>query len=295
MKKLYFSSFFIFFSLFCFVASPLFSNSKERVRGKNLPLAEESANTNENIKNKEKILSLYKALSKNETTPAIVEESNVENSIFQAISKNAINLKEVFSAAPFIYSLLFIMSFAAVVIWLYTLLTFRAKLFMTDKLIRQLQHFLSGKNYIEATTYCSNSNKLLAKIIQAGLSSRSYGPQFMIETMKSEGKRFTAHFWQRISLLNDIVLIAPMLGLLGTVLGMFYSFYDVNRSVESISALFDGLGVAVGTTVAGLIVAIIAMIFYSTLKYRLIRTLNLVENEALSLGNLIEKNEKERG
>ena len=64
----------------------------------------------------------------------------------------------------------------------------------------------------------------------------------MIEAMKSEGKRASVHFWQRIGLLNDIAIIAPMIGLLGTVLGMFYAFYDINRSIESISTLFDGLG-----------------------------------------------------
>ncbi len=78
-----------------------------------------------------------------------------------------------------------------------------------------------------------------------------------------------------------------MLGLLGTVIGMFYAFYDVNRSAESINALFDGLGIAVGTTVAGLVVAILCMLFSTTLKYRLIKTLSHVENEALHLSTLI--------
>jgi biopolymer transport protein ExbB len=83
-------------------------------------------------------------------------------------------------------------------------------------------------------------------------------------------------------------MVAPMLGLLGTVIGMFYAFYDVNRSIESINSLFDGLGIAVGTTVVGLIVAILAMIFATTLKYRLVKTLSHVENEALTLSALIQ-------
>ena len=57
-----------------------------------------------------------------------------------------------------------------------------------------------------------------------------------------------------------------MIGLLGTVLGMFYAFYDLNRSMESISALFDGLGVSVGTTVGGLIVAILALMYSTRLQ-----------------------------
>jgi len=123
--------------------------------------------------------------------------------------------------------------------------------------------------------------------MSSGLTSRKLGTQLMLDAMKSEGKRSSTPFWQRLSLLNDIVIIAPMLGLLGTVIGMFYAFYDVNRSVESINSLFDGLGIAVGTTVMGLIVAILSMVFYTTLKYRIIRILSLVENEAITLSTLI--------
>jgi biopolymer transport protein ExbB len=110
----------------------------------------------------------------------------------------------------------------------------------------------------------------------------------MLETMKTEGKRATITFWQRLSLLNDIALIAPMVGLLGTVLGMFYAFYDLNRSMESFSILFDGLGISVGTTVAGMIVAILALMLQSIAKYRLVRVLVRIENEAQSFATLID-------
>jgi biopolymer transport protein ExbB/TolQ len=69
---------------------------------------------------------------------------------------------------------------------------------------------------------------------------------------------------------------------------MFYAFYDINRSIESISTLFDGLGVSVGTTVAGLIVAILALMLHSFAKYRLVKVLATVENEAQSLATLID-------
>ncbi len=110
----------------------------------------------------------------------------------------------------------------------------------------------------------------------------------MVDAMKAEGKRATVSFWQRMSLLNDIAIIAPMLGLLGTVLGMFYAFYDLNRSTESVATLFDGLGISVGTTVAGLIVAIIALILQSIGKYRLVKVLARVENEAHSMASMID-------
>jgi biopolymer transport protein ExbB len=205
------------------------------------------------------------------------------------LAQQLIDIKKIFFSAPLIYGLLFFLSIAALTIWIYSLSTFRIKDFMPSSFTQELRSLLQSGQYENALHLCSQKPNLLSQIISTGLSQRKFGAQMMMEAMKSEGKRASTSFWQRLSLLNDIVIIAPMLGLLGTVIGMFYAFYDVNRSVESINALFDGLGIAVGTTVFGLIVAILSMMFYTTLKYRIVRTLSLVENEALSMSSLIDE------
>jgi len=202
-----------------------------------------------------------------------------------------VDLKKVFAAAPVIYAALSILSVASMAIWLYSLATVRPKDILPRQFIDELKDLLRTSQYEEAKTLCALRKNLLGSIVSVGLSSRQLGPQLMIDAMKSEGKRAATAFWQRLSLLNDIVVIAPMLGLLGTVIGMFYAFYDVNRSIESINALFDGLGIAVGTTVAGLIVAIVAMIFYTTLKFKIIKTLSQVENESLAFATIINNTE----
>ncbi|HAB98704.1 MAG TPA: hypothetical protein DCE71_02645 [Parachlamydiales bacterium] len=199
-----------------------------------------------------------------------------------------LDLKKVFASSPTIYTLLSLMSVASLVIWLYSLATFRTKEIMPKNFSDRVRAMLEAAQYEEAHSFCKSDANILAGIVAVGITTRKLGAQVMMDAMKSEGKRASTAFWQRLSLLNDIVIVAPMLGLLGTVIGMFYSFYDVNRSIESINALFDGLGIAVGTTVMGLIVAILAMIFYTTLKYRLVRTLSLVENEAVSISTLID-------
>jgi len=180
------------------------------------------------------------------------------------------------------------MSVASLALWVYSLITFRAKEILPADFLQNLRVHLHKKQYAQAEQLCKAHGKLLGTIVHAGLSTRQHGAQVMMDTMKSEAKRAATKFWQRLALLNDVVIIAPMLGLLGTVIGMFYAFYDVNRSIESINALFDGLGIAVGTTVMGLIVAILAMVFYTTLKYRVVKTLSEVEVEALALSTLME-------
>ena len=217
------------------------------------------------------------------------QEAVTKNAAVQLKSKNSfIDLKEVFSASPVIYSILFCMSVTALVILFYNSLNFRPKHLMNQKHIDHLKKHLYQEKYQEVLIHCEKNNNLLASMLSAGVEARKHGPQYMIDSMKDEGRRVTAEFWQKLSLLNDIAVIAPMLGLSGTVIGMFYAFYDINRSIDSIAALFDGLGIAVGTTVVGLIVSILAMIFHTTLKYRMTRSLHFVESEAASLANLIK-------
>ncbi len=199
-----------------------------------------------------------------------------------------INLRKVFSGAPIIYSILFLLSTTSVCVWLYSMLTIRSIEFLPPKLIKDLRTKLTSNQFDEALDLCVNQKHFFCKMLASGILARKHGLNVMLDSMKAEGKRSTVAFWQRINILNEIAIIAPMLGLLGTVLGMFYAFYDLNRSIESVSLLFDGLGISVGTTVAGLIVAILAMILYSIAKYRLVRILASVENEAQGFAALID-------
>ena len=199
-----------------------------------------------------------------------------------------INLKQVFASAPFIYGFLLLLSIASITIWLYCMLTISSSVFLPNSLLKDLKSKLMSNQFSEAMDLCTNESHFFCKILSSGILARKHGLNAMVETMKSEGKRSTIAFWQRLNLLNDIAIIAPMLGLLGTVTGMFYAFYDLNRSIESISMFFDGFGVSVGTTVAGLIVAILSMVLHSVAKFRLVKMLTLVENEMHTFASLID-------
>lgn len=227
-----------------------------------------------------------KEIALNEKSPLKQDSQAVASK--KASSTIIINLKEVFLASPIIYTVLIVMSFAALSLWLFTLLTFRPKEILSKNIIEDLQHRLMHADFDETFNYCTKKETLFPQVIASGLKCRHLGPQYMVDAMKSEGRRSTAFIWQRITLLDDIVMVSPLLGLLGTIVGMFYAFYDINRSVESLTALFDGLGVAIGTTVVGLLVAILAMSFSSILKYRTIKILNKVEIEAVALANIIQ-------
>jgi biopolymer transport protein ExbB len=220
-------------------------------------------------------------------TPLVQKEDETSLEADEEFFSTKIDFQRVFGGSPIIYTLLFLMSILALFIWLYSQIHLRILSKTPQGLLKTLRDKLNSNQYEEALALCQQHENLFCKMLFSGIYARASGWQVILENMKAEGKRGSVKFWQRISLLNDIAIIAPMLGLLGTVLGMFYAFYDINRSVESVSALFDGLGISVGTTVAGLIVAIIAMMLYSVSRYRLVRRLAFIESEAHSYAAMI--------
>ncbi|MDP1834458.1 MAG: MotA/TolQ/ExbB proton channel family protein [Chlamydiales bacterium] len=207
----------------------------------------------------------------------------------QAQQTGALDLTRVFAASPLIYSLLVVLSIASVSIWLYTFITLKLKDMMPDAFTHQVRQLLSERQFDSALALCHESRNFCSSIIASGISARRHGPQVMMDVVQAEGRRQGNSLWQRIALLNEVAVIAPMLGLLGTVMGIFMGFYDSGNSPDSLASIFDGFGIAVGTTVAGLIVAILAMIFYATLKYRVLNVLNTVENEAVAIINLVDQ------
>lgn len=202
-----------------------------------------------------------------------------------------IDLGQVFGGSPTIYSILCGLSIASLAIWAYLLLKLRTPELVPAVACQEVRERLLSKNYEEALLVCENNPSILFQMVATGIQARNHPLATRQDIMKAEGLRASSALWQKIGLLNDIAVIAPMLGLLGTVLGMFYAFYDLNRSMESISSLFDGLGISVGTTVGGLVVAILSMVFHSVIKYRLMRQLTCIENEAKALTILIDNPE----
>ncbi len=200
---------------------------------------------------------------------------------------STLDLTKVFQSAPIIYSVLMGLSISSFILWLYSIITLRHSDMIPTDFINQVREQIGDRQFEAALQTCQQDDNFCAPIIASGITHRSHGAKIIMDVIQTEGKRSGSTLWQRISLLQDIAAIAPMLGLLGTVLGMFYAFYNTERTQETIAGIFDGLGMAIGTTVAGLIVAILAMIFYTTLRFRVVRLLNKVENEALAIGSLI--------
>ncbi len=102
------------------------------------------------------------------------------------------------------------------------------------------------------------------------------------DMIESEGSRQSEDLQSQVQMLLDVAVIAPMLGLLGTVLGMLKAFGSVAHDVAAAKPviLAEGVSQAIVTTIFGLMVAIPAMAFYACFRRRAARLVSLLESAA---------------
>jgi biopolymer transport protein ExbB len=124
----------------------------------------------------------------------------------------------------------------------------------------------------------------LGKVLAAGLINRHLSRELVRESIEETG-RFVAHELERfINALGTISTIAPLLGLLGTVIGMIKVFTTITAvGVGDPATLAGGISEALITTAAGLTVAIPTVIFHRYLKRKIDELVMSMEQEAMKL------------
>lgn len=202
----------------------------------------------------------------------------------------SIHLNEIFLASPIIYSVLGVLSVIVLATWLHSMFYWSTKTFMPAALIEEVQKHLEKKKYASVIKVCKSHNVLSAPLLATMVQSRNSTVNDIHMIIERQSKLYGDKLSQRLTIIRDIATISPMFGLLGTMLGMFYAFYDMNSSIESINTLlFGGFGVAVGTSIAGFAVAILSTILHAILKYRLRSSIKNMEKKLFSIAISMKK------
>lgn len=155
----------------------------------------------------------------------------------------------------------------------------------------EVEDYVSRNQIPEAITLCKKTGSPLAKIILAGLENAGRKRERIKEIVSEVGQRETKELEQYMTILNTTISVAPMLGFLGTVLGMVDLFTNVAQAgeVTNIGIIADGIYKALYTTIAGLTVAIPATIFYRYLISRIDGLVLIMEEIALKVVDLIQE------
>lgn len=128
----------------------------------------------------------------------------------------------------------------------------------------------------------------LGRVLAAGLANMQHERSIMLEAIEDVG-RHEAHRLERyLNSLGTIAQISPLLGLLGTVIGMVQVFYDISaQGLGNTAAFSGGIAQALITTVAGLIVAIPTVIAHRYFRGYVDSLIIEMEQEALKLVEVI--------
>lgn len=125
----------------------------------------------------------------------------------------------------------------------------------------------------KAISLCKQQENMISGIALEGLTRLPKGISVAEEAIQYEGKARIEKLWEKLSYLGDSAVVAPMLGLLGTILGMIQAFnYQAFKAgIIKPVILAQGLSKAMITTAYGLMIAVPVLVFYSYFRGRIIR------------------------
>ena len=180
-------------------------------------------------------------------------------------------IADLFLTSPYINGTLLAMSIVAVGLFILLLLRLDTRSFTPPRFVDEVTRLIFKREFDQALTLCRNhSETFVAGVALRVIENRDQEPAVLMEIVQTEGRRRGEHIWARTGYLAEIANIAPMLGLLGTVIGMIEVFFTLTtRTVgEKAAELSGGIATAMGTTMFGLIVAIAAGLFYTLVRSR---------------------------
>jgi len=166
----------------------------------------------------------------------------------------------------------------------------------TNKFVTSIRNVIKEKNVIEAITICENTGGPIANIIKSGLLRHNKDKDEIENAMEVSGLIEISQLEKNTKILSIIAHIAPLIGLLGTVLGFMRAFAEMRLSgLMDISATNIGAAMeyALITTAAGLVVAIPAFVAYSYIVSRIERFVLEIQTTSSTIVDLLTHKQDE--
>lgn len=207
-------------------------------------------------------------------TEVLLEDESVEKtlSIIQLIKSGGF-------AGQLIIMLLFVLLVVAIYIYFERLFAIKAATKVDPNFMNQIKDHVSSGKVEAAKIICAQQNSPVSRLIDKGIARIGRPLEDINIAIENAGRLEVYGLEKNVSVLATIAGAAPMLGFLGTVIGMILSIFEIANSGGQIDIklLADGLYTAMTTTVAGLIVGIVAYIAFNHLVARTNKVIHKME------------------
>jgi len=156
--------------------------------------------------------------------------------------------------------------------------------------IAKISEYITDGKIDSAKDYCSRSQAPSARMIEKGISRLGRPIEVISASIENAAKLEILRLEQRLSFLATAAGAAPMIGFLGTTIGMVGVFIDLQNAASlDIDVIAPGIMTAMITTVAGLVVGIVAYVGYNFLVARIGNVVYQMENDALEFMDILQQ------
>ena len=188
-----------------------------------------------------------------------------------------------------VMSLLFLFSFIAIYVFIERFMAVQRALKGEKGFMQKINDFVSKGNLKDAKEHCKSSENPIARMIEKGLGRVGKPMKDITTSIENVGKLEISRLERRLSMLATISGVAPMLGFLGTVLGMVKVFQNMSKEKTfEIASLSGGIMEAMITTVGGLIVGIVAYVAYNYLVSKVEKVIHNMEGASIEFIDILE-------
>ena len=190
-----------------------------------------------------------------------------------------------------IIGLLFILLIIVIYIYFERLFTIRSASKLSGNFMAQIRTYVLSDKIEGAQALCLSENKPVARLVAKGISRIGRPLEDINTAIENAGRLEVYKLEKNVSVLATIAGAAPMIGFLGTVIGMILSIFEISNAGGNIDMqlLSNGLYTAMTTTVAGLIVGIIGYISYNHLVVKTNKIAYQMEATSLEFFDLLNE------
>jgi len=233
----------------------------------------------------------------------ILQATQVADSVNAAVSSiptvakpataTAVSLWDIIQKGGIIMIPIGILFAAAIYIFIERYITIRNASKSEGNFMHDIQSMIESDKIDKALALCAKTSLPIARMVEKGIKRIGRPIKEIEESIEIVGKFEVYELERGLPILAVIAGIAPMFGFLGTILGVIKIFFDISQTSDvSIGAVSSGLYVKMVSSASGLLVGILAYIFYNWLNIKVGKAVNKMERNAMNFIDFLQEPNK---
>jgi len=223
----------------------------------------------------------------------VVEADVVEEPAAEAKSFHQILKQRFIEGGPFFMGIVLVALILGLAIAIERIIYLNLATTNTKKLVSEVDEALNNSGVEAAKEVCRNTKGPVASIFYQGLDRMDEGIENVEKAVVGYGGVQMGLLEKNVSWVSLFIALAPMLGFMGTVIGMIGAFDSIQQAGDiSPTVVAGGIKVALLTTVFGLVVAIILQIFYNYIIAKIDAIVNSMEDASIQLVDMLVRMKK---